>query len=168
MKDDTSMSTTAEASGANTPSTGTSIADGIEMDYPQRVPWPGNTYKIIERASGRAMTLEHDKLCLSDAAKIPDTASAWLCVDIDGYFGFQNPKTGRYIGNDGNGGVFANATSPSKTGRVVPRRHPAGGYQLLMPMDDHSRLVTVAEDGQGLVLRHHGTTLWDFHKVRVV
>ncbi|CAM1510701.1 Fc.00g010360.m01.CDS01 [Cosmosporella sp. VM-42] len=145
-----------------TPTTTDDLWDGLC----RAVPWHGNTYMILEKTSGRAITLTNHKLGLQDMVEYHDAHNRWLCVETNGYFGFQDPKTGQYIGHDGNCGMRAMATVFKEWEFMTPRKHPDGGYQLLAPHWWHTlRVVTVAEDGESLVLRQHGTTLWEFVKI---
>ncbi|KAH8746084.1 hypothetical protein F5883DRAFT_255911 [Diaporthe sp. PMI_573] len=66
------------------------------------IPWPENTFQIIEKQSGGAVSILGDEAKLLRDHKGPsDLSTQWLCVKQDGYFGFQNPPTGRYLGHDG-------------------------------------------------------------------
>lgn len=135
------------------------------------VPWPGSVYVILEKASCHTITLRNGSLSLSelDLDGKQDEYSYWLCVEDNGYFGFFNTKSGKYIGHDGEWDMQATAVH-SKDWKylITPRRHPDGGYQLLTPLWQHTHTlmeVAVADDGKSLVRRQHGTTLWMFIKI---
>ncbi|KAJ3958508.1 hypothetical protein N0V92_004926 [Colletotrichum tropicale] len=131
------------------------------------IPWPGNTYRIIEKHTNRAITLANDQIVIKDiedTAKI--TVTQWLCVEKNGYFGFQHPPSGRYMGHDGNKDLRAKATELNNWELFTPREHPEGGYQLLSPYWSQALMVLcVDEDRKTVVRRNHGTTLWEFIKV---
>ncbi|KAK7515421.1 hypothetical protein IWZ03DRAFT_284551, partial [Phyllosticta citriasiana] len=137
------------------------------------VPWPSNTYQILEKASGRAITITNDpnipnstSITLQPCAGLTDSRTHWLCVEKNGYFGFHSPKAGTYLGHDGKKGVRATATALEGWELLTPREHPEGGYQLLMPYWEHTLMVLcLAEDGTALARRNHGTTLWEFVRV---
>ena len=143
------------------------------------VPWPDNVYMIIEKSSGRALTVaEGGRVVLQDAPSSSASSdgytsaanggadSHWLCVESRGYFSLHNPRTGKYLGHDGKRGMRAGAKEPDSWERLIPRLRPEGGYQIMVPQEGYSMwMVTVAEDGKGLALRHHGTTVWEFVKV---
>lgn len=49
---------------------------------------------------------------------------------------------------------------------MTVRKHPEGGYELLMPHWWHTlKKVCVVEGSNDVVLRQHITTLWQFVKV---
>lgn len=132
------------------------------------IPWPGNTYRIIEKHTNRAITLDKDLIAIKDiedTAKI--TVTQWFCVEKNGFFGFQHPPSGRYIGHDGNKTLHAKATELQEWEFFTPRQHPEGGYQLLSPCmrSQVVMVLCVDEDKKRVVRRNHGKTLWEFIKV---
>lgn len=131
------------------------------------VPWPESTFQIIEKGSRRAITLAGDQLKLLSAVNEPSHWDThWLCVKQNGYFGFQNPMTGKYLGHDGKGRVYAVEGRLRNWELFSPRMHPDGGYELLSPYYSGELMVLcVGEDGRKLVRRRHGTTLWEFIRV---
>lgn len=157
----TEVSTTSYA--AETPPT---VSESVDDDLEFATPWPNNTYIIIEKCSGQAITLTAGKLCLYDFSQREDVNIHWHCVERSGYFAFFNTKFGVYMGHNGNDHIQASARSLDAWELITPRRHPEGGYQLLSPHWWHTLMViVVAEDGKTLVRRSHGTTLWEFVKV---
>ncbi|KAH6609082.1 hypothetical protein Trco_002428 [Trichoderma cornu-damae] len=148
-----------------TPRSGSTAIDDLWADD-YAVPWPGSVYIILEKASGQAVTLRDSSLCLRAFKDAGDEYSHWLCVQANGYFGFFNPKSGKYIGHDGEYGMRATAEKFLDWEYFTPRRHPDGGYQLLTPFWQHTlREVAIADDGEKLIRREHGITLWEFVKV---
>jgi hypothetical protein len=78
----------------------------------------------------------------------------------------QDPKSGKYIGHDGKCGLRAAATEFHAWECITTRDRPGGVYQLLVPhWLETLRTIVVAEDGQSLVARQHGVTLWRFLRV---
>ncbi|KAK7536836.1 uncharacterized protein J3D65DRAFT_667562 [Phyllosticta citribraziliensis] len=131
------------------------------------VPWPSNTYQIIEKATGRAIALVNGNVALKHVSSPHDPATHWLCVEKNGYFGFHNPISGRYLGHDGKRGISPGAAALNNWELITPREHPEGGYQIMFPFGffSHALMVLcVAEDGK-LAMRNHGTTIWEFVKV---
>jgi hypothetical protein len=121
---------------------------------------------IIETTSGRAIALMKDGLCLHGIDEGQTTNNRWLCVSKNGYYGLQDPKSGRYIGHDGNIGMRASAMEHRGWELITPREHPHGGYQLVVPQWWYAlRTVVVAEDGRSLLARQHGETLGKFVRV---
>ncbi|RFU74808.1 major facilitator superfamily transporter multidrug resistance [Trichoderma arundinaceum] len=113
-------------------------------------------------ASGQAITLRNGSLCLQTIEDTDDEHSHWLCVEANGYLGFFNPNSGKYIGHNGKWDMQASAVKFLDWEYFTPRRHPDGGYQLLTPFWQHTlREVAVTDDGKRLVRRQHGITLWE-------
>lgn len=149
----------------NTPPTTIKDSDSL-WSGPGAIPWPENTFQIIEKHSGRAITVEGDRAKLQSPSNAGQLDTHWLCVKQDGYFGFQNPQTGRYLGHDNKGGICAWVFHLKEWELWTPRQHPEGGYELLSPYFSHTlKILCVAEDGSTLVRRQHGTTLWEFVRV---
>lgn len=142
------------------------VAESIEEGLTYATPWPNNTYIIVEKGSGQAISLNGGALELYDFSDHEDVNIQWLCVERQGYFGFFNTKSGVYLGHNSKETIQASATAFEDWEVVTPRHHPDGGYQLLSPLWWHTLMViVVAEDGKSLVRRPHGTTLWEFIKV---
>ncbi|KAM0262136.1 hypothetical protein ACHAQJ_001878 [Trichoderma viride] len=154
------VTSTASGSTILTPSD-TIIADLWDGNFHQ-VPWPGRVYMIQEKASKRAITFRNGSLFLQGTGEDGDECQHWLCVEAEGYFGFFNSRSGKYLGHNGGWDIKASAVYLQGWEYFTPRRHPKGGYQLLMPYHQTLREVAVYDEGQRLVGRQHGTTLWEF------
>lgn len=142
----------------------TILWDGISYS----VPWPNNTYIIVEKGSDQAITVVGNRLCLQHRVANPDANNTWLCVEKNNYFSFLNLKSGVYLGHDGNAGMLAKATAAGDWEFFTARRHPEGGYQLLTPYYWHTLMMvttTGSGDGKRLARTSHGSTLWEFIKV---
>ena len=61
-------------------------------------PWPGSTYVIRERATGRAITVvgRDGELRLLDWDCGHDKRSHWACEERGGWLGFRNPESKTY------------------------------------------------------------------------
>ena len=141
------------------------IVDGLWDGPCYTVPWPGHMYMILEKGTNRVITLTNNgpRLQHADGQYESSDNNRWLCVEKNGYFGFCNPRTGRYLGHDGDSGMCAGATVLDGWELMIPRRHPRGGYQLLSPHWWHTlMIITVANDGMRLARRWHGQTRWEF------
>lgn len=147
-----------------TPSSASTVVDDAPSDLRSAVPWPGSTYMILEKGSGRAITRTNDELSLK---KIGEGGNnRWLCVENRNYFSFHDPKSGTYMGHDRKSAICSKVMCARGWECFVPRQHPDGGYQLLVPFwSDALMIVVVADDGVSLVRREHGTTLWNFVRV---
>ncbi|KAK5988320.1 hypothetical protein PT974_12470 [Cladobotryum mycophilum] len=131
------------------------------------IPWPGGTYNIIERSSGRAMVInEHRYISLQDIGDDPSPRHRWMCVEELGNFGFVNIQTGFYLCRDDKFGLGCWGNGVGESEYVIPRKKPDGGYELLFHYGPHYlRRVCVDEDGVSLMLRLHGITSFEFIKV---
>ncbi|KAK5994637.1 hypothetical protein PT974_05119 [Cladobotryum mycophilum] len=117
-----------------TPETDPTIINDLWDGRKYSIPWAGNTYNIIEKSTGRALVLKDGGyLCLRDIGEDQSPLHRWLCVEKNGYFGFANVQTGRYVGHDNNWGMRAWAIHHEGWEFLTPRRHPDGGYELLVP-----------------------------------
>ncbi|KAM5446103.1 hypothetical protein MaudCBS49596_006913 [Microsporum audouinii] len=154
-------------SSVYTPASETTLNNGLWDGYYYTVPWPDNTYLILEKGTKRAITFEQEAVILQDVNEEGQRAAQeWHCVSKDNYFAFYNPKSGKYMGHDGGDYIFAKATEPKAWECITATQHPEGGYRLSMPHYwEWLRVVTVADNGKNLSRRVHGTTLWDFVKV---
>lgn len=142
----------------------TTDAGGSSVDG--SVPWPGNVFYIIEKTTGKAITILEDTPALLDRKNPNDPRSWWLCVEKDGYYGFQNPSSGRFLGHDGSSGMKTSAMRLNKWELWTPRHYPEGGYQIMSPFYSATLMVLcVAEDGKALARRTHGTTVWEFVRI---
>ncbi|RYP33100.1 hypothetical protein DL767_004885 [Monosporascus sp. MG133] len=130
------------------------------------VPWPGNTFAIRERATGRAITLIDGKLRLKDWDYAGDRGAHWVCEGNDGWLGFRNPVSGTYIGHDDRGGFWAKATAHKQWEYFCATRHPAGGYLLLKRRGDALWKMDVATDGSKFYETAGEGTVWEFFKLR--
>jgi hypothetical protein len=141
------------------------------------IPCQGGTYMIIETTSGRAISLSGalvggSRPTLLSTSEGLAAKKHWYCVEKDGYLGFQNPKSGKFLGHDGNwkgGGkadIRAEATMLHEWEFFTVRPHPQGGYQLLLPQSPFRlNVLSIAEDGKQLEARHHGATTFRFVSV---
>jgi len=124
----------------------------------------GHKFLIRERLSGKVIAyMSDDGLGLQDMLKAKRADIEWLCIERNGYFGLLNPKSGRYIGHNGNQVMRASATVLNGWECITTRDQLVGGHKLLVPhWFTTLRTVVIAEDGNKLVTREHGDTSWDF------
>jgi hypothetical protein len=149
------------------------IVDGPWNGLSYAVPWPGSLFIIVEKSTGRTIAFRNGKISLESMSDLhsnidgpsSDKAKLWFCAEKDGHFGFQNQVSGKYLGHDGNYNIVAKVNHLRGYEFVVVRKHPLGGYQLLTTHGSALRVVSVDEEGGGLVAREHGPALWEFYKV---
>ncbi|KAH6972770.1 hypothetical protein BKA56DRAFT_592793 [Ilyonectria sp. MPI-CAGE-AT-0026] len=161
--------TTESSVSAMTPPTtvsGQTVVENLFDGQYSAVPWPGSKYVIIEKGSDRAITLTSGRLRLQDVNEGRNLNNQWLCVERNNYFGFYNERARVYLGHDGKKGMRASAPSLEEWEFMIPRLHPEGGYQLLLPFWSHTMMIlTPSENKDQLVRSMHGTALWVFSKV---
>ncbi|PTB78015.1 hypothetical protein M440DRAFT_1302164, partial [Trichoderma longibrachiatum ATCC 18648] len=138
------------------------------------VPWPGNTYNIIEESTGRILTVSVDNLSSKDYTRTstlclraidyrPSPTESWLCVEAEGYFGFFHPFSNMYLSVHESGKDLSPSFGPEQY--YIPRRHPNGGYQLLSPAGPNTLKQLAFFSGSyenPFVRRQHAGTTWRF------
>ncbi|KAK8044156.1 dynamin family [Apiospora rasikravindrae] len=147
------------------------------------IPWPGNTYMIIEKATGRPITLKEngmiylpgneegneedaETMSATPAEPAPTADNTWYCAESQNYFGFLNRATGRYMGHNVFRTMQASAFSLRAWELFTAKPHPKGGYHLMTPLWANAlQVVDIAPDGRHLIRRMHGGVLWEFRKV---
>ncbi|KAL7811016.1 hypothetical protein V8C44DRAFT_331597 [Trichoderma aethiopicum] len=148
----------------------------LQDDPSDAVPWPGNTYNIIEESTGQILTVSVDSL-LKDYIKAatlsfrptdygPSPTDSWLCVEAEGYFGFFHPHSNMYLSVHEPGKDLSPSFGPEQY--YIPRRHPSGGYQLLSPAGSHTlqQLAFFSRPHESqFVRRQHAGTTWRFSRV---
>ncbi|KAK3295391.1 uncharacterized protein B0H64DRAFT_145201 [Chaetomium fimeti] len=130
------------------------------------VPWAGKTFIIVDKASGRVISHTNGELRLEDNTGRRGCWH-WLCVEKDGWFGFCNTASGRYLGINVWGTLQAEVKHHKGWEFFCPRRHPDGGY-ILLATQNHWKLLKVGlnKDGDGLVANgDHDGIVWEFVQV---
>ncbi|KAK4062960.1 hypothetical protein Trihar35433_8755 [Trichoderma harzianum] len=131
------------------------------------VPWPGNKYNIFMNDTNRVIC-SHDGggLYVYDIEHDVNKQYTWLCVEKNGYFGFVNIHSGRFMGHNNQEKLHSATFQHEAWEFMTVRKHPDGGYELLMPHWWHTlKKVCVLPGSDDVVLRQHVTTLWQFVKV---
>ena len=144
---ETPNSTTAGGSISETAST---AGIGLLSD---NIPWPGRTYRIQHRTSGRLITLVEGRLQL----QLPETTKGaggwyWVCVDRNGWLGFRSPVSGTYMGHDKRGRIWAQYSHHESHESFCVRRHPEGGYVILVKHGEGRELWQMALDEESGIL----------------
>lgn len=127
---------TGSSSGCSTPTTEhyPSIFSFTIQGKPQATPAPNNTYMITDAARTRALTLVEGKLHLLGVThkNMHGGSWYWRCIERDGWLGFRNTASGTYLGHDGRRNVQASAPHHKNCEQFCVRRHPNGGYMMLL------------------------------------
>ncbi|KAL6879478.1 hypothetical protein HDV57DRAFT_499015 [Trichoderma longibrachiatum] len=150
----------------------------LQDDPSDAVPWPGNTYNIIEESTGRLLTVSVNlnisaidyikaaTLCLRATDYGPSPTDSWLCVEAEGYFGFFHPFSNMYLSVQEPGKSLSPSFGPEQY--YIPRRHPNGGYQLLSPAGSNTlkQLAVISRSYENQFLRRqHAGAIWRFSRV---
>ena len=169
--DAASITTTGYSTEKNTP-TRTVVTEDFEEDTygakpggDEAVPWANEKFVIRHRESGQAIAVNDDgdvQLTFLDNVDMRESCH-WKCVEKDGWFGFKHE--GRYLGHDNSGNFIAEAKRHRAYEYFCTRKHPDGGYQLMVLHGWVFHSMGVKEDGQKLVETEDGGALWDFLKV---
>ncbi|KAH6974198.1 hypothetical protein BKA56DRAFT_733848 [Ilyonectria sp. MPI-CAGE-AT-0026] len=126
-------------------------------------PQAGDTYIIKERVHGRVITVIEGRLQLETR---PNRAGSWrwLCTEKDGFLGFRNTVSGRYLGHNSSWNMVVNAMNHKHWENFHARRQPVGGYTLLAPHWSTMRQISIGEDNT-LVAGDERGTVWEFMKL---
>lgn len=120
---------------------------------------------IREKHSGQVIGISEGKLYMHEFSKGLDAEPYhWFCVESNGYFGFFNKRNNKYL-SCRNGSALCTVSDFGTNEYFFPRRHPNGGYQLLVAVNS-SRLNQVAILSQDdIIMRQHAGTIWEFVQV---
>lgn len=77
-----------------------------DLSHPS-APWPGSTFVIRSASCGRFLTLFDGKIVLSH--QDDRSSMRWACSEREGWLGFRNPVSGKYIGYSGDGTLHCSA-----------------------------------------------------------
>lgn len=128
------------------------------------IPWASQTFILVDTASGRVLSHTNGQLQLEDNT---DRRGCWhwSCVEKDGWFGFCNTASGRYLGINFWGTLQAEVTHHLGWECFATKRHPSGGYQLLVSV--HGKLLTVGLNRDGSLVANADIKgiVWEFVKV---
>lgn len=155
------MSATTRTS--DTPTHSTVTEEPPSYTPTETVPWPGETFVIREPNQGLAITLTEGRLRLRQEMGNRGGCH-WVCVDRNGWLGFRNAVSGTYLGHDQKGNFYAKVQHHEPHEYFCARRHPRGGYILLMRHGNDLQKMAIGEDGESLVETKGEGTAWEFFK----
>ncbi|KAL6700391.1 hypothetical protein J3F84DRAFT_358032 [Trichoderma pleuroticola] len=126
------------------------------------VPWPGNTY-IIQKKRSKKSLYSYNGLSMATVGS-SNKYTHWLCVESNGYFGFFNKQNNQYLSFQNDRIQMASDFGSKEL--FSPRRHPMGGYLLMVPYgNDTLKQVGILCDGTTLVARYHAGAIWEFVQI---
>lgn len=127
----------------------------------EAVPAPDKSFLIRDPECGKSIAVIDGTLQLHGTLP-SNPASQWACFEANGWLGFRNLATGMVMGHNGRGVFHAKVTHHRAHEWFQARRHPDGGYLLLVKHRDHLWKMDIAEDGKGLVEKPEGGKRWEF------
>lgn len=153
------------ASSTDLPTPTYSVADTVTdrggIDNSSVPPWPGNTYIIFNKETGLSITVVSGKLQVVQELTLRG-GHHWDCVEKNGWLGFRNCVSGKFIGHDSKGNFIATVNHHQTHEYFCARKHPDGGYVLLMRHGDTMMKMAIAGDEKTLVETKHEGTRWEF------
>jgi hypothetical protein len=138
------------------------------------VPWPSSTFIIRYSKTGEVLTLVDGQLVLTKPGG--RGCFRWDCVENNGWLGFRNEVSGKYIGIDYQAELVCTVMHHKWYEQFIARPVPEGGYLLLMRHEgktfggcgDTLRLVgTKEKDGKKKLSKVESADgiIWDFVRV---
>ncbi|KAI1261655.1 hypothetical protein F5Y18DRAFT_440301 [Xylariaceae sp. FL1019] len=133
-------------------------------------PLQGKSYLIIEKYSGRAITVCNDEVHLSSPHEYTVQQRTWLLTSTRNYLGFFNEQQKKFISHDGkplSWGQLKLGPTQHISEALFSIQHEANEwYRITSPEDCETLLfVTVALDGTHLERRQYGQTFFKFVEV---
>ncbi|KAF3937800.1 hypothetical protein ABW19_dt0205833 [Dactylella cylindrospora] len=136
---------------------------------PPEIPWPGKTYIIQDRKSGNVITLMEGSISLEAPTSkgVEVGGQQWECIMKEGWLGFKNPVSGRFLGHDSRGYLQADAVEQHSWEEFCVRQHPEGGYVLFLRHYDGLEHIGLSWGRLAKVGDSSSELLWDFVKPKV-
>lgn len=144
------------------------IAGNLDWDVnssTSTVPRPGFTFIIRSVSCGRVITLRDGQIVLTQPGGCGSVH--WACVETNGWLGFQNVASGKFLGHDIMGRLRCSAEQHSGWERFHVRPRREGDYILLMTNWDHLWPVGIkVEQGVEYLAKINeagsGGAIWEF------
>ncbi len=163
--------------GATPPETvvGEDIPDGSDsfggFKLTASIPWPGSTFIICSVDDGQVITLLDGQIKLTPPGSCRGSMH-WECVEANGWLGFRNPVSGKFLGHDKKGNLCCAVDRQkgweSFCVRMTPERsfillmtHYEGLWQVGIKMEgDVKKLAKMEVNTEAKTVLH-----WEFIKV---
>ncbi|KAI3319884.1 hypothetical protein HD806DRAFT_508192 [Xylariaceae sp. AK1471] len=134
------------------------------------IPEPGGTYMIRDLESGKAITLVNGRLTLVLNAGTRG-GWQWHCEEVDdGWVGFRDAVSGKYLGHDNKGGFQVQASKLYSWESFVLRPREAGGCNLWVKYGSKLKAMGIADKDEPFptliqALSAKEAARWEFVKV---
>ncbi|KIW76422.1 hypothetical protein Z517_11168 [Fonsecaea pedrosoi CBS 271.37] len=141
-------------------------SDNVDLSVPS-APWPGSTYIIRSTSCGRFLSLVDGNVVL--AHQNGRSSIRWKCADREGWLGFKNEASGKWLGYNGDA-IRCSAGEHKARESFVVRPRPEGGYVLLVTSWENLWAVGVkrVKEVETLATINRGVSrglIWDFVEV---
>lgn len=103
-------------------------------DSQSSTPSPGHIFIIRSRTEGKVITFLNGKIILDTPGGLG--IYKWRCVQKNGWLGFQDPASAKYLGYDDAEWLQCVADKQDKREYMCPRKRAEGGYVLLALLGD--------------------------------
>ncbi|KAI9899672.1 hypothetical protein N3K66_006133 [Trichothecium roseum] len=129
-------------------------------------PTAGETYLIVVRNQGRALTCYNGRLSFEDETGA-GKHSQWTCTWRHGFFGFRNVAEGTYLGHDVWWDFYAKVRHHRGWECFKTEKRPGGGHWLQALYFTRFYQVSAKKGGGhgGLHAEKETGTLWEFVKI---
>ncbi|KAH6976772.1 hypothetical protein EDB80DRAFT_739514 [Ilyonectria destructans] len=132
------------------------------------IPTQNSWFIIRIRDEGKYLSVIDGKVCLHETLH-PWGGFRWRCMKNDGWFGFREFVTGRYLGCD-KGDVVIRALKQTGKEYFAISHQPEGGYHLSVFHEDANnvkelRQMKADRDGKLLFELKGRAALWEFCRV---
>ncbi|USP74128.1 hypothetical protein yc1106_01402 [Curvularia clavata] len=107
-------------------------SDNTTKDFQQSegfqssVPWPGRTFIIRSQENGKVITFLDGEVILDKPGGLG--TFRWRCVEKEGWLGFRDPSSARYLGYDKEGWLRCAVKWHQDWEYICARKRPDGGY----------------------------------------
>lgn len=120
---------------------------------------------IREKDSGQVIGISNGKPFMHKFSKGLDPEPYhWFCVESNGYFGFFNRRSNKYLSSR-NGYALCTVSDFGTKEYFFPRRHPNGGYQLLVAVSSTMLNQVAILSHDNIIMRQHAGAIWEFVQV---
>lgn len=152
-------------------------SDGTTKDcekgenFQSSVPWPGRTFIIQSQKTGDVITFLDGEITLDKPGGLG--TFRWRCFEKEGWLGFRDPSSARYLGYNERGWLHCAVTWHQDCEYICPRKRPEGGYILLVLVKMQLRPLGVSTEKTKNGTKHRikiqdwnsDGIVWDFIEV---
>jgi hypothetical protein len=127
---------------SNTSDNITISSTNIDESQRSSVPWPGRTFIIRSHTNKKVITFLNGEVILDKLGGL--STYRWRCVVRNGWIGFQDPASARYLGYNKEGWFRCEVNEHNDWEYLCPRKNPEGEYLILVLVN--GRLLPLRSD----------------------